>query len=155
MPGGARGPEILYVDDDRDSREMYSFAFRKAGWHVKALSGGAAALQFIRAFHPRVVITDIRMTEITGYDVCRAVRENPPTRDMPVIALTALERSFVDESCFTAVLWKPCTPDVLVRRVAATIGSPAPPITRAKRAQASAKMPGRSESTRPGRARKA
>lgn len=140
MPTVSSAPAILYIDDDADSRDMYGFAFRQAGWHVTTLSGGAAALQFLKVFQPLLVITDIRMEQITGYDLCRAMRDDPRTRGIPVMALTALPLRAVDERGFARVMSKPCTPEDLISAAEGVLGAAAPLFPRAKRAAARAKM---------------
>jgi class 3 adenylate cyclase len=82
---------ILVVDDQRANSEMLAEALRGRGYEVSTANSGAAALQHIAAARPDMVISDILMPDVDGYDLCRRLRAQPPTALLPVILVTSLD----------------------------------------------------------------
>jgi DNA-binding response OmpR family regulator len=78
-------PEVLLVDDDPQVRELLTMYFEKESFGVRSAGNGAACLQAIAERAPDVVILDIMMPGMDGYEVCRAIRARSP---VPVIFLT-------------------------------------------------------------------
>ncbi len=85
---------ILIVDDEPDIVELLANAISNMGNHrvVTALSG-RKALDIIEKDPPDMVLLDIMMDGIDGMDVCRAIRSDEETEDMPVIAVTAIQKA--------------------------------------------------------------
>ena len=83
-----RGP-ILIVDDERDLRTLVDFNLRQAGYTTAQASTGAEALARARSLHPRVIVLDLNLPDVSGMDVCRLLRADPATRDLPILMLTA------------------------------------------------------------------
>src|SRR5215475_8446921 len=83
-----RGP-VLIVDDERDLRTLVDFNLRQAGFTTAQASTGAEALARARSLHPRVIILDLNLPDVSGMDVCRLLRADPDTRDTPILMLTA------------------------------------------------------------------
>ncbi len=79
---------ILLVDDEKDILDLLKYNLEKDGYSVSTASDGAAALQALSR-RPDLLILDVMMPGMDGYEVCKAVRKNPPTQDLPVIFLTA------------------------------------------------------------------
>jgi PAS domain S-box-containing protein len=91
LPPDAIGPahaRILVADDNADMR---SYIARLLGqrWQVEAVADGAAALDAIRRERPDLVLTDVMMPKLGGFELLRALREDPQLRDLPVIVLSA------------------------------------------------------------------
>ncbi len=83
-----RGP-ILIVDDERDLRTLVDFNLRQAGFATAQASTGAEALARARSLHPRVIVLDLNLPDVSGMDVCRLLRADPATRELPILMLTA------------------------------------------------------------------
>jgi two-component system phosphate regulon response regulator PhoB len=83
-----RGP-VLIVDDERDLRALLDFNLQKAGYATAHAATGAEALARARSLRPRVVVLDLNLPDVSGMDVCRLLRADPATRDLPILMLTA------------------------------------------------------------------
>ncbi len=79
---------ILVVEDDLDVAEMLNAYFRVQGYDVLTVNWGEDAVRSCRANHPDVVILDIRLPDIDGYEVARQLRSNRRTENIPIIFLT-------------------------------------------------------------------
>lgn len=81
---------VVIADDDADIRELVTIAVTKAGLNVVAtVADGAAALEAITRLNPDLAILDISMPELTGIEVCRAVRADPGITDLRILLLSA------------------------------------------------------------------
>lgn len=76
---------VLVVDDQLSHREMISNLLKKSGLKVICVSSGTQALEQIETNLPDLIILDIVMPKINGYEVCRRLRSNPGTKDLPII----------------------------------------------------------------------
>lgn len=81
--------EILVVDDDRDVAQSIELSLRRRGFRVTLAHSGVEALKTLRRYRPDIVILDILMPGMSGLDVCRHLRTDPNTLDLPIIFLTA------------------------------------------------------------------
>ncbi|MCK9363506.1 MAG: winged helix-turn-helix domain-containing protein [Syntrophales bacterium] len=81
--------QIVVADDEQDIVELVSFNLEQEGFSVIKAGNGRKALELIRAKKPDLVILDLMMPEMNGMDVCRVVRGNAETADIPIIMLTA------------------------------------------------------------------
>lgn len=79
---------LLVVEDDPDVAEMLYAYFRIQGYEVYTVDWGADALQSCQQYKPDLVILDIRLPDIDGYEVARRLRANRSTQDVPIIFLT-------------------------------------------------------------------
>jgi PleD family two-component response regulator len=79
---------ILVVEDDIDTSEMLSAYFEAQGYEVKAVAWGEDALKATQDVVPDLVVLDIRLPDIDGYEVCRRLREHRRTEQVPIIFLT-------------------------------------------------------------------
>jgi PleD family two-component response regulator len=84
----AEKESLLIVEDDVDVAEMLTAYFRALGYEVQAVNWGEDAVQTSRASHPNLVILDIRLPDIDGFEVARRLRSNLRTLDIPIIFLT-------------------------------------------------------------------
>jgi CheY-like chemotaxis protein len=78
----------LVVDDDRLARELVRVILEGQGWEVQEAADGVAALNMADANPPDIVILDVTMPGLDGYEVCRVLRHGPRTRQLPVVMLT-------------------------------------------------------------------
>jgi len=120
--GGLSGHRILVVDDHADCRESLATFLQFAGNEVRSAADGLAALDEAAKFAPEIVLLDIRMPNMDGYETARRLRAAPFGKDLILIALTGWgqqehrERSQL--AGFDAHLTKPLEFDVLARLVA-------------------------------------
>lgn len=85
-----QGTRILIVDDEPDALHLVSYLFQKHGADTRTATSAAEALQIIATFDPQLLISDIGMPEVDGYELLRTIRaEVPNGRNLPAIALTA------------------------------------------------------------------
>lgn len=80
---------VLVVDDDPDKLHLLSVALKIAGYEVRTATDGEEALAAIAAYQPDLVISDVMMPGVNGYELARRIRENPRTKFIPVILQTA------------------------------------------------------------------
>ena len=83
-------PLVLIVDDDERNRKLAQDVLGRSGLRTIAAAGGRAALALARDRLPDVVLLDLRLPDMEGSDVARAIREEERTAHIPVVALTAL-----------------------------------------------------------------
>ena len=81
-------PHILIVEDQPNTAEMLTSYFKAQGYEVTSVGWGKDALEFIERQVPDLVMLDIRLPDLDGYEVCRHLRENRRTEQVPVIFLT-------------------------------------------------------------------
>lgn len=118
---------ILIVDDEDDIREVAQLSLEMmGGWEVVSASSGAEALRRAEADRPDAILLDVMMPEMDGPSTVRQLRENPATREIPVVLLTAKVQP-ADHQRFTdlavsGVLSKPFDPLRLADDVAEVLG---------------------------------
>jgi two-component system cell cycle response regulator DivK len=110
-------PLVLLVEDDRDTREMYSEYLSYSGLRVAEAPTGFRALERAREQPPDVVVTDIAMPGMDGLELSRRLRADPPTRDVPIIAVSGNPTPRAREAGCDMMLEKPCTPDELLHAI--------------------------------------
>ena len=89
----ARLPSVLVVDDTIDNLRLLSDILDHRGYDVRAVTSGAQALLAAAADPPDLILLDITMPDMDGYEVCRRLKAQPASRDVPVIFLTALNET--------------------------------------------------------------
>jgi CheY-like chemotaxis protein len=80
---------VLVVDDDPALREVLSSLLEEDGWRVATAADGIAALEVLKHERPSALVLDLMMPGLDGFEVLRAMRGHPSTRDLPVIVITA------------------------------------------------------------------
>jgi two-component system, cell cycle response regulator len=81
--------DVLVVDDDADKLTLLSIALSMEGYNVRTASNGREALAAVESFPPDLIVTDIMMPEMDGYELARTIRQNPQTKFIPLILQTA------------------------------------------------------------------
>ncbi|VEP17991.1 Response regulator receiver modulated diguanylate cyclase/phosphodiesterase (fragment) [Hyella patelloides LEGE 07179] len=82
---------ILIVDDVADNLRLLSGILRKQGYEVRCARNGSSALNAVTAIIPNLILLDIQMPDLNGYEVCQKLKKKPKTRDIPIIFLSALD----------------------------------------------------------------
>ena len=113
---------ILIAEDERDIRELITFTLGFAGHEVTATSNGEEAVAKAHEVLPDLIILDVRMPRMTGYQACEHLKANPATQGIPVIFLSAKgqEREVQTGLGVGAAEYivKPFAPDQLIARIA-------------------------------------
>jgi CheY-like chemotaxis protein len=82
--------KILIAEDERDIRELVAFSLRFLGkYDVSEAANGVEAVEHATAEHPDLILMDVRMPRMTGYEACKKLKENDETKNIPVIFLSA------------------------------------------------------------------
>jgi two-component system cell cycle response regulator DivK len=115
MPSGDSGPTVLLVEDDQDGSRMYADWLTGAGFRVSQAHNGLQALERAIDSLPDVVVTDLNIPGIDGFELTRRLKQDPRTRDIPVLAVTGYAAFAADpdrarRAGIEAVLPKPCSP---------------------------------------------
>mgnify|MGYP001549181189 CR=1 FL=1 len=88
-PGPASRPRITIVDDDRDVRELLRTALEAEGYEVNVVSNGLRLISTLQVDRPDLVLLDVIMSWIDGFELCRAIKKNVEFRDIPILFLSA------------------------------------------------------------------
>jgi DNA-binding response OmpR family regulator len=112
---------ILIAEDERDIRELITFTLKFAGHEIYPTSNGEEAYQMASQVLPDLIILDVRMPRMTGYEVCEQIKANTETKDIPVVFLSAKgqesEVKMGIEAGADEYILKPFSPEQLVERV--------------------------------------
>jgi len=117
--------KILVVDDELQSVKLIGLLLQRRGYHIAAANLGTQALEKAKAEHPDLIVLDVMMPDMDGFEVCRRLRADPDTAAIPIIMFTA--KTMVDDKVtgFQAgaddYLTKPVHPDELASRVEALL----------------------------------
>jgi two-component system, cell cycle response regulator DivK len=112
---------VLLVDDVGDSREMYAFFLRAAGYACHEAADGGDAVEMALEFRPDVIVMDLSLPSIDGWTAIANLSGNPETAPIPVVVLSArtfpADEQRAREAGAAAFLAKPCDPIHLARVV--------------------------------------
>jgi len=113
--------KILIAEDERDIRDLVAFTLRFAGHEVFAASNGEEAVEMAPKVNPDLIIMDVRMPRMTGYEACKAMKADPNLKDIPVVFLSAKGQENEIQQGLEAgaekYLLKPFAPDQLTAQV--------------------------------------
>jgi CheY-like chemotaxis protein len=116
------GPLVLVVDDHDDAREGYARLLAASGYRAEMAADGLEAIEKATTLHPDLVVMDLSMPGLNGWEATRRLKTQEQTQAIPVIALTAHVVGHAREVALAAgcdaFLTKPCFPDDLLREVA-------------------------------------
>jgi CheY-like chemotaxis protein len=114
--------KILVAEDERDIRDLIAFTLKFAGYDVLTATNGEEAVALSAAEQPALVLTDVRMPKMTGYEACRLIKSDPATKHIPVVFLSAKGQEAEVQTGLDAggdaYLLKPFAPDQLTKKVA-------------------------------------
>jgi DNA-binding response OmpR family regulator len=112
---------ILVAEDERDIRELIGFTLRFAGFEVVLVKDGVEAVERAAAEQPDLILLDVRMPKMSGYEACRMLKENLSTSHIPVVFLSAKgqDKEIAEglDSGALEYIVKPFAPDELTQRV--------------------------------------
>jgi two-component system alkaline phosphatase synthesis response regulator PhoP len=118
--------KILVVDDEPDILKIVSFRLGKAGYDIITAGDGKTALDLIRKERPDLILLDLRIPVVDGYEVARQVKTDEKLKSIPIIFLTASSVSTIEKKAkdFQAAdsIIKPFDPEELFRKVKKFIG---------------------------------
>lgn len=114
-------PKILIAEDERDIRELIAFSLQFGGFEVVQVSNGADAVERAQLEKPDLILMDVRMPKMTGYEACRALKAMPTMRDVPVVFLSAKGQESEIQTGLEAgaeeYILKPFAPDELPKQI--------------------------------------
>lgn len=127
MTGAQNSIRILIAEDEKDIRDLINFTLGFAGYQVIATSNGEEAYQAALREIPDLILLDVRMPRMTGYEACKLLKEQESTRNIPIIFLSAKgQESEVKTGLEVGAeeyILKPFSPDQLVERIKAVLKS--------------------------------
>ena len=123
---------ILVVGDDPEVLDAYRAALRKAGFAAVGVNHGVGALRLVETQRPSAIVLDLALPRLDGREVQRAIKSNPHTRDIPIVAVVSSGAEDVELDSVTCLLKKPIDVEALVVAVKHVVRQSAP-----RRAQAS------------------
>jgi len=117
--------KILIAEDERDIRDLITFTLRFAGHDVIATSNGEEAVEAALREIPELIMMDVRMPRMTGYEACKIIKADDTVKDIPVVFLSAKGQESeiqtgLDVGAIEYIL-KPFAPDQLTKRVSEII----------------------------------
>ncbi|HEY2433730.1 MAG TPA: response regulator [Vicinamibacterales bacterium] len=119
---------VLVVEDYQDAREMYAAYLQFSGFEVAEASNGIEAVEKTTALLPDIVLMDLALPRMDGWEATRRLKADPRTRHIPVVALTghALpgHSDGAREAGCDAFVTKPCLPDALVAEIRRLLDEP-------------------------------
>ena len=125
-----RKPKVIIVDDDRDTREMLTLALELEGFEVGQAANGLRLISAMHVDRPEVILLDVMMSWIDGFELCRAVKKNDEFRDIPVIFISAKKTATDIRTGLAAgaadYFSKPIDMERLLARIAQLIGPVTP-----------------------------
>jgi two-component system, cell cycle response regulator DivK len=115
---------VLVVDDDPDARTIYSMFLRAVGCRVHTAADGLAAIAQATAYVPDVIVLDLAMPVMDGWEAAERLKQSAATRHIPIVALTAQPgaRESARISGCDAFLAKPCMPQLLWCEISLLLG---------------------------------
>ena len=117
---------ILVVDDEIYIVHILDFSLGMEGYEVLTALDGEQALDRLKSDKPDLIVLDIMMPKVDGYEVCRTIKTNPETQHIPVILLSAKGRNVDQKMGFDVgaddYITKPFSPRKLVERINALLG---------------------------------
>jgi CheY-like chemotaxis protein len=124
----AERPRVLLVDDYPDAREMYTEYLEYSGYDVVQAANGMEALQRALDATPDIILMDLSLPVMDGWEATRRLKADQRTADIPVIALTGHALAGISEGAKKAgcdgFVTKPCLPEDLVKEIRNVLDSP-------------------------------
>lgn len=113
--------KVLVVDDEENITQILEFSICAEGYQVVTASNGEEAIEKARKEQPNLIILDIMMPKVDGYEACRILKSNPLTKRIPIILLTAkgreIDKKLGYEVGASDYIVKPFSPSKLVEKI--------------------------------------
>ncbi|MEM6253198.1 MAG: response regulator [Cyanobacteria bacterium P01_D01_bin.156] len=113
--------KILVIDDVKSELELISHYLEQAGYAVTGFENGLEAFDKAKVDRPDAIVTDLVMPDITGLELCRKLKKDPDTADIPIVACTTkgrkMDQSWARKQGVVGYVVKPCTAEQLVEAV--------------------------------------
>ncbi|MDO8426505.1 MAG: response regulator [Deltaproteobacteria bacterium] len=113
--------KILVVDDCETTRKLLSYIIRDKGYKIIGASNGIEALEVMAANPVDLVVTDLNMPQMNGFELCRSLREQAEYRELPIIMITTesgeADKRMGMEAGVTTYLSKPISPQRLLYEI--------------------------------------
>ena len=121
MKAGREQPLVLVVEDYQDAREMYGAYLQFSGFEVAEASNGVEAVEKTQQLLPDIVLMDLALPRMDGWEATRRLKSDPRTSHIPIVALTghalAGHAEGAREAGCDAFVTKPCLPDALLAEI--------------------------------------
>lgn len=121
-------PHIFLVDDFEDNREMYAYFLSDSGFRVSLASDGQEALDRAAELQPDLIIMDLSLPILDGWQATRRLKMDQKTRHIPIVILTAYELGSATPIGCDSLLIKPCLPDHMIAEVKRVLGRHGKPV---------------------------
>jgi CheY-like chemotaxis protein len=113
--------KILIAEDERDIRDLVIFTLQFSGYEVVSAANGEEAIDVTRREQPDLILMDVRMPRMTGYEACRVLKKEEPTQHIPIVFLSAKGQEKEVQSGLEAgatdYILKPFSPAHLTQRI--------------------------------------
>jgi two-component system, OmpR family, alkaline phosphatase synthesis response regulator PhoP len=117
---------VLIIDDDQGQVEVLSHRLHRQGFETFAAYCGKSGLQMARTRHPQLVLLDLRLPDVDGFQVCERLADDPQTCDIPIIMLSGMVRPDIIRSARAAgchyYVRKPYDPNALLVLIKSALG---------------------------------
>jgi CheY-like chemotaxis protein len=127
---GEQGPLVLIVDDVKDNRTVYVLYLKFSGFRIAEAENGEEAIRQAQALLPDIIIMDLSLPVIDGWEATRRLKRDPRTKQIPIVVLTGhalpeYARTAREAGC-DLVITKPCLPDQLLDAIRRILDTPKP-----------------------------
>jgi DNA-binding response OmpR family regulator len=123
-------PKVLVAEDEKDIRDLIVYSLNYSGFEVVTAADGKEAVQKALEEKPDLIMLDVRMPRMTGYDACVKIKATEELKDVPVVMLSAKGQDSEIQAGLNAgayeYILKPFALEDLVQKVEAIVGTPAP-----------------------------
>jgi DNA-binding response OmpR family regulator len=118
--------KVLVVEDDPDQLEVIRSTLKAAGFAIGTAANGIDALVKTRSVAPDLIVLDLMLPGLNGFDICESLKQDPATASVPIIMLTGMHGQFGRfaglEAGASEFLFKPFNPDELIAKVEELLG---------------------------------
>jgi two-component system cell cycle response regulator DivK len=126
--GGEQGPLVLIVDDVKDNRTVYVLYLKFSGFRIAEAENGEEAVRQAEALLPDIIVMDLSLPVMDGWEATRRLRRDPRTKRIPIVVLTGhalpeYARTAREAGC-DLVITKPCLPDQLLEAIRRILDAP-------------------------------
>ena len=126
-PSPTTAPRVLIADDTPQAAELLEAYLSDSPYELRTVADGEQTLREVAAWHPDLILLDIMMPRISGFEVCKRLRADPATQDIAILMITALDQPSDMERAVEAgaheFMSKPINKADLLRRVRALLAS--------------------------------